>query len=207
MAYCAGHSVTIDFRVDGPKQVYDFSGSSREEELAKRLQCFMFRRTREEVALELPPLTRQILRVDCKSRRIDYSDFDQAMFRAALEAAADSKFPEVCRLVQGHAEEGHKVVVFTYRKAVAEAVAKEMAAAGIESAFIHSGVTDSKRQAILAAPPQVLAATIDSVQMGISLTHADVGVFAELCYEPASFGKQRPDSTVSGRRLGSSYST
>lgn len=184
MAYCGGHTVTIDFRSDGPKTVYDFSGSSREEELAKRLQHFMFRRTRQDVALELPPMTRQIIRVDCKASRIDYSDFTQEMFRAALEAAADSKFPEVCRLVQGHAEEGHKIIVFTYRKAVAEAVAREMAMAGIDAAFIHSGVSEAKRESIMAAPPQVIAATIDSVQMGISLTHADVGVFAELSYAP-----------------------
>lgn len=183
--YCNGTQQVIEFRSDGPKVVWNFDGSSHEEELAQRLKHFVFRRTRDDVALELPPMTRQVIRVPCGAHKFDYSDFTQEMFRAALEAAADSKFPEVCRLVQGHAEEGHKVIVFTYRKAVAEAVAREMAMAGIDAAFIHSGVSEAKRESIMAAPPQVIAATIDSVQMGISLTHADVGVFAELSYEPA----------------------
>lgn len=184
--YCAGHQITITTHADGPKAVWDFSGRSNEAELAARLKHFMFRRTREEVALELPPKTRQIIRLDNPTGfKLDLSALTPDVLRRALVAAADVKMPEVMRVVQGHAEAGHKVVVFTYRRAVAEMVTRELVSAGVDAAYIHGGLTEKQRATIQTAPPSVLACTIDAVATGINwLTFADVAVFAELSYEP-----------------------
>jgi superfamily II DNA or RNA helicase len=183
--FCNAQQTTITTRADGPKVVWSFDGRSNEEELATRLKFFMFRRTRKEVALELPQKTRQVIRVDCDKQKVDFSalQLTPTVLRQLLQAAADTKMPEVMRIVADHAEAGHNVVVFTHRKAVAEAVADAMSAAGIASGVIHSDVTEKARAALMAAPPAVLCCTIDSVVTGISLAFADVGVFAELSYE------------------------
>lgn len=193
--YCGGHKAEIP--TVPPRTVWNFDGASRPEELRERLGYFMLRRTLADVALELPPKTRQVVRVTPAAapgtRRVgalEGRDFNPIALRSALAAAADTKLPIVAERAIEAAEAGSNVVVFCYRRAVAEAVANQCHAAGIYAAAAHGGLTVDKRAATIAAcrdareTGSVLACTIDSCGTGVDLSYADLGIFAELTYEP-----------------------
>jgi SNF2 family DNA or RNA helicase len=185
--YCAAHreQVTRD------KLVWKFDGSSNEEELHYRLGFFASRLTKAAIAAELPPQTRQILDIQVKrvagmepQHAIRGGKLDAMLLRRSLEVAADAKIPHVIELVRDHALQGEKIVVFTYRRSVAEEISDALAADGITSRFVHGGLSLAKRQDVIASQPQVLAATIDTTSTGIDLTFASTAVFAEMTYEP-----------------------
>lgn len=180
--YCGAVQETVNFHTEGPKAFWNFDGRSNEAELAERYKHFLFRRTREEAALELPPMTRTVVKVNCESR-YSFEGSTPGAFKVALSAAAEKKLPETLRIVTEHVEAGSKIVVFTYRRAVAEKIAGELSSVGIDAAFMHGEMPVEKRAEMLRNPPQVLCATIDSCGVGVSLAHANVAVFAELSYE------------------------
>jgi hypothetical protein len=206
IVFCNGHKE----QVTPEKIVWDFKGVSNADELRTRMKFFMLRRTKADVALEIPPKTRQIIDVEVTKRhRYDVSLEllkSTSALRRALNVAADGKLKEAASLVRDYSE-GHKVVVFTYRKSVAEFIVNSMTAARVKSAFIHGDVPQKKRDAIIVDAQQcktdhVLAATIDSTSTGIDLSYADVCVFVELTWEPHKlaqaearlhrFGQTRP---------------
>ena len=184
LRYCAAHQeeVTRD------KVVWIFDGVSAPEELQERMKFFMLRRTKQDVRLQLPDKTRQIVEVTVKARaRIAPTATmlgNRSQLRRTLDAIADGKLPEVMELVASHIVEGQSVVVATHRRVIAEAFVNEMVSQGFTANLIHGGVPIEKRQAIIDSHPQVLAATIDSCGVGIDLTYANVMVVAELSYEP-----------------------
>jgi SWI/SNF-related matrix-associated actin-dependent regulator 1 of chromatin subfamily A len=182
LAFCDAHreEVTRD------KVVWVFDGKSNPEELGRRLKFFMLRRTKEDVLLELPSKTRQVLEVDVPAKvRISPNAsmlHSPKILRAALNAAADGKIPQVIELVRSHVDEGHSVIVACHRRAVAETISNAFADVG--SGLIHGGFSLAQRQATIDRKPTVLAVTIESVGVGIDLTFANVMVVAELTWEP-----------------------
>jgi SNF2 family DNA or RNA helicase len=174
------------------KIVWKFDGASNIEELNRRLTFFMHWRTKEDVGMQLPPKTRQLIYVDVKRKAISPTrqlvvngKINDKALRKALDMSADAKLPDVVELVANHVAEGHKVVVFTHRRAVCEFVCDALSALKVRSTFIHGELGQKERQARIKGKDwQVLCATIDVTAGGISLTQADVGVFAELTYEP-----------------------
>jgi len=185
LRYCGAYKE----QVTPDKTVWKFDGSSNLTELNARLKHFMLRRTKTDVALELPAKTRQVIRCDVggpKRKAVEAIIPEKgAALRASLAAAADAKLEaHVLPLIQSHLEAGARVVVATYRKAVAEYIAKTCG-----GAFIHSGVSMARREAIIHELRQrdgasLLVGTIDSTSTGIDLSYADVGICAELTYEP-----------------------
>jgi SNF2 family DNA or RNA helicase len=95
---------------------------------------------------------------------------------------------QVEELVLEHLAAGKKVVVFTYRRVIAEMLANAAAGAGFKAATIHGGVPMMRRQkaidSIAAAPAGLLTATIDTAGTGINLSFAYTVVFAETTWEP-----------------------
>lgn len=179
-------------QVTPEKVVWNFDGKSRLPELRERLQHIMLRRTKTDVALELPAKTRQAIRVDvgkaAKGGNNYYPEHPNKSgnMRAALAVAADAKLKDsAVPLIQSHLDAGSKVVVFTYRRAVADYIASQC-----NGAVIHGGVSQSMRERILhemrtgASTRSLLCATIDAASTGIDLSYADVAVFVELTYEP-----------------------
>src|SRR5882724_10537144 len=177
-------------QVTPDKAVWDFDGKSNLDELRDRLQHIMLRRTKTDVALELPPKTRQCIRVDVGRNGVpptfSIEGFNAARgnMRAALAVAADAKLKDsAVPLINEHLISGSRVVVFTYRRAVAEYLAKECG-----GALIHGGISQARREATLhelrLRPSSLLCATIDAASTGIDLSYADVAVFVELTYEP-----------------------
>jgi SWI/SNF-related matrix-associated actin-dependent regulator 1 of chromatin subfamily A len=175
-------------QVTPEKVVWNFDGKSRLPELRDRLNHIMLRRTKTDVALELPAKTRQAIRVDIsKPGALVASISNTTAFRAALAVAADAKLKDsAIPLIQSHLDAGSKVVVFTYRRAVADYLARELG-----GSVIHGGVSQATRERTLfglrisgAESSSLLCATIDAASTGIDLSYADVAVFVELTYEP-----------------------
>jgi SNF2 family DNA or RNA helicase len=186
--YCAPEKV----QVSEFKQVWNLDGASHTEELAKRLSFFMVRRTKAEVALELPPFTRQILtnpagRKDHKAAANIEAVLagGKLAIRGALGVVGDHKIDWACEVIAGHLAADHSVVCFTYRRELAERICGRLQSDGHDCSYVHGGLDIEARQGVIDVKPQCLIATIDSVGVGVSLAYADVAVFAELDYVPA----------------------
>ncbi len=190
------HAGALQKEVDGPektkKLVWDFSGRSNVKELRQRLDWFCLRRTKREVMKELPAIQRQIIDVEVPAKhRIAMNARlvgDKKQMRMALDSAADGKFKSVIELIKSHLEAGQRVVVGTFRRAVCEKIADVIGEVA-PTKFIHGGVPLTRRNKIVAElrrteGPVCLVTTIDSTATGIDLTFANVGVFAELVWEP-----------------------
>jgi SWI/SNF-related matrix-associated actin-dependent regulator 1 of chromatin subfamily A len=187
LRYCGAYQETIE-KAGDVRVVWNFDGRSHEKELHRRLSFFMLRRTVEEVKMELPPKTRQVIELDVSKQYCVGYDVrmlkDRKAVRAMLDIAADGKLPISTEFAIEHARAGHKVVVFTWRRATAHSIADAAAAVGIRAGIITGGVSIDKRQAIVSSKPDILCCTIDTCSTGIDLTYADVALYAELSYQP-----------------------
>ena len=184
-------------QVTPTKRVWKFDGASHQEELAKRMQFLMRRRTKADMALELPPLTRSIVEVDVRrpsmprnlllaapGARASEGGINTRELRRALDVAADQKLPHVVEMLEDDVASGARIVCFTFRRSAAEYIANGLKARGVDALFFHGGVAQRERDRRIARKPQVLIATIDTAGVAIDLTFANEVVFAELTYEP-----------------------
>ena len=202
-AYGRRHCNGRQEQVTPTKVVWKFDGASNLEELNERLKHFMIRRTKADVAIELPPVTDQIIELEvpkgCLISPTAALRSDR-IFRKALDLAADGKIPQCIDMVAGYIEQGSKVVVFSYRKAIANAVAEGvLAKLPVKVRVVTGDVHHDKRRAIVDERPELLCATMDSLGVGVSLAYADIGFFAELHYVPSVLVQcrgriPRPDS-------------
>lgn len=190
--YCGGQKIDVPGPGGTMKTVWSFDGKSNLKELRTRLGWFCLRRTKREVLKELPALQRQIVDVDVPAtNRIGMNARlvgDKRRMRMALDSAADGKLKSVLELIRGHLEEGQRVVVGTYRRAVCEKIA-DLMSKHAPTAFIHGGIPITRRQRIIDGLKKnegacCLVANIDCTSTGIDLTFANVGVIAELVWEP-----------------------
>jgi SWI/SNF-related matrix-associated actin-dependent regulator of chromatin subfamily A-like protein 1 len=215
--YCAGHQEDILIRGGETKTIWKFDGISRPDELARRLGMFTLRRTLQEVGLQLPAKTRQVVWLDVKGGASSRGDVptDKRAIQLALQRAANRKLPLALERVAGLLEEGKVVVAFCYRREVAEAC---MRVATGPAWLIHGGIPASRRVAAIEAAKEaarvgsggvagggggiLLAVTIDTCGTGINLSFCDVACFVETTYEPhkilqaearvSRFGATRP---------------
>lgn len=192
LRYTAARQEQIEIRVEGVKttrNIWKFDGSSNLDELNARLRYFMLRRLKSDVALELPARTRQILSLEVDKKHIIAPTAalkSDKLLRQALDRAADGKIPQVIDLIDSHITAGHKVVLFSYRKAIASAILDGALQKRPLKAYLITGDTpQAKRKKIVADAPDLLCATMDSTGVGIDLSYADVGVFAELDWVPS----------------------
>jgi SNF2 domain-containing protein len=196
-------------QVTPTKVVWKFDGSSNLDELNARLVYsattpwgFMLRRLKSEVRLELPARVRQILELEvprlAQSASIASAIKSDKLLRQALNVTADGKIPQVVDLVVDHIQAGHKVVVGSYRKSIANCIAEDVAQRIKATIRVCTGdVPQAKRDAMIREKPDLLCCTFDSTGVGINLSFASVGVVAELDYTPtkliqweARFGRQ-----------------
>lgn len=192
MSYCDGHKETVG-RGENQKVVYNFDGRSNADELRKRLKHFMLRVKKTDVMDQLPQKARQVINVEIprRNRLVPSQEHlkDKKLARKLLDASADGKLPQALALLEEHATNGSKVIVFAYRRAVAEHLANSLAAKDIATAVIHGGVTQRKRevlieQARVAEGAFIFVSTIDVGSTGIDLSFADTTVFVEYSWEP-----------------------
>ena len=186
--YFLAHCAAFQERVSAERVVWNTKGSSRLDELQRRLSFFMLRRTKDDVGMQLPPRTRQMVEVEVKRQfalSMAVALQNDESLRRALDMAADGKMDDVVRLVMSHASEGNKIVVGTWRKIIAESIADALRGLNVDAHVITGDVSDKRRKAILEAKPQVICATLDSMGMGLDLSFANIGVCAELHYVPS----------------------
>lgn len=191
LAHCNAHKETVTTRA-GDRIVWNMTGSSRLEELKTRLDYFMLRRTKSDVELELPQRTRQVIEVEIKREcrtPIGSALKSDKLLREALALAADGKLPKAVELIMNHVESGSKVVCFTHRKAIAELMATSLRANGVVAKIITGDVPQKRRIEIVDEQPTVLCCTMDSTQVGIDLTFADIAVFVELDWVPSKLAQ------------------
>lgn len=183
--YCDGHKE----QVTPTKAVWKTDGASNLEELNARLRYFMLRRTKSQVSLELPPLTRQVFEIEVGSKycaRPGPALRSDKALRAALDQTAEGKIDQVVEMIVEHLGAEHRVVCFTFRKIIAREIAERVGSkVRAEIGIITGDLDQKKRAAVVASQPALLAATMDSTGVGIDLSFADVAIFAELDWVPS----------------------
>jgi len=203
--YCGGIEKDIHSR-EGKflKKVWDFSGSSNEPELQERLRVFMLRKTTEEVALQLPARTRQVIEIETGKKltpKLGGAPSHEVFVREAMRAA-DAKLPAVIEIAKDTLEQtSEPLIIYTVRRHIAEYIAAQLVAAGYETLYVHGEYDAAKRRDIIRKHPRVLVATIDSVGQGINdLVYASRGIFAEWTYEPWKIAQTEKRQHRSGQK-------
>ena len=198
LRYCDAHQFEVESKkgsAASTKVFWSFDGASNLPELKRRLQFMMLRRTKKQVASQLPPMTRQILDVDVPKSKIVAPHLafrSETALRRALTLAADGKLPQVTNLVLDHARAGdHKIIVWCWRRAIAEFIANEVHREfpALRVAVVHGGHSHSERRKRIDKVPDVLCATMDSIGVGINLIEYDTEVFAELSWLPSTLSQ------------------
>ncbi len=168
---------------DGKQGTYGWEnkGASNLGELKRRLSHYMLRRTTEDVALELPPLTTSFRWVEASVKA------QAAMMKAtgganatdeALHACLDEK---IALTVETACELQEPVVVFTYHRHHADEIASKMEEEGKSCVSIHGGLSVTERHNLIQQCTQSgtsVAATIDSCGTGVNMQGvASKGIF------------------------------
>lgn len=194
---------------------WSFRGAQPEHaaELRERLASCFLRRTTAEVLTELPPLTRQPIRVSLTPEALSkYTRFfdgldPQEICRALLEGRASQntlrlldrtrklvsheKLPATLAELEGLLDAGVGTVCFTWLRATAEQIQAKVVAAGRRAYVVTGEYSDLARQAALdafAASPdgELLVATYGALATGVNLQHARAVVMHDLDWVPAT---------------------
>ncbi len=182
--YCNGHYEEIP----GLEQpVWNTDGSSRLEELHDRLNECVLRRTKSEVSLELPALSREILEVEIPRKAS--KDLQRALAAIAPEKISVSsilsdveayKIDAACELAEEIKAGGGAPLILTTRIATALEVGRRL-----NCPVVTGDVPPEERQAALHGF-SAGAATIYSVTTGIDLTSYDSVIFVGLDWIPST---------------------
>lgn len=185
--YCGGHYKEIPGL---PRSVWDCDGRSHEGELATRLSHYMLRRTKADVALELPPRERVML--ECELPPAAARDFEAARIALAgardsqslarlLSSTEDHKIDAAVSLAQEILEAGGRPLLFTTRRSTAKELAIRLCCPHVDG----ETPTESRRSTLLAGTGPGVA-TIQSVTTGIDLTEFTSAIFVGLDWVPST---------------------
>jgi len=174
------------------QKVWNVKGASHLDELHDRLKQFMLRRTKEEIHLELPPMTRQTIEIDVPKQSITRdipNDIDDEWMRWALSISARGKIDAAVELAANHLANGNSVVVTAHRHEVAREIRDCFAKIGID-VYMATGEQPITRRmkAIEQASqnqPCIVVTTTHAVGEGINtLTFVSAAIIVELDYVP-----------------------
>lgn len=182
---------------------WENDGMTHPDELKSRLDAFLLKRDRREILPELPPKTRQIIRID--AGKADFKKPPKGTgsggIHGALRVTANIKEDIVVEAVSNEAAEGGKCVVFTYLRDNAQAMyaafekAREkdprLKLRNLRVWCVTGDVsTDARFKQAQAfrewEGAAIFIATIDSVPVAISLKGAQSVHFADLTFDPAT---------------------
>ncbi len=174
-------------------------GVTNVAELRQRLGNVYLRRTKADVAIDLPPLRRDLriledvetgVELNADQIRQIYNIFiygggGRESLRLLSKLRKDTsaaKMKATADMVAGAVQAGESCVVFTWQRATANRLAKLLVKRGVHDAVVgvvHGGVSDAERQlrleeaaSIAVLEPNVLVATLDSLKEGVTLTWA-----------------------------------
>lgn len=163
-------------------------GATRTDELKQRLRHVMLRRTKEEVAKELPALQRTFRWVQTTpqaQRLLEAFMLKKVRMLDALSATLEAKMDEAIRT----AHEAKRFLLFTWQKAHAKELWERLNKEGTPCELITGDFTHKERDAAVqrAAQNKVgVVATIDSCHAGVDGLQkvASIGIFHALDYVP-----------------------
>jgi SNF2 family DNA or RNA helicase len=162
--YCDGRWVEIP---NAQKTVWVADGCSRAEELAARLARVMLRRTKAQVALELPPRERVIVEVEIPATarralaKAAVALDGRAGVSTLLSNIEEYKIEEACELAEQAKRNGERVLLLTTRRETAEVLGQRLNAPSADGSD-----SVAARERLLANAP-VAVATLYSVSTGV----------------------------------------
>lgn len=181
---------------------------THQEELRARIAPYYLRRTLEDVGAELPPLQRQKLTVELDvaaaaehhaiASRHDVSELVNAIIdgrsgRDAFEVidklrkiTSLAKRRSTIEYVKNLLEQGESVVVFTWQKKMADAIAK----ASTDPFIVHGDIPNNVREARVRefqTRGGLLIATGDALKEGVTLHRARIVVQHDLDWKTSSW--------------------
>ncbi len=181
--YCDGRFVEIQ----GVEQaVWQADGLSRAPELARRLAWCSLRRTKADVAIELPPRTRVMLEVEiAAAARKDLARAAAAIGDAKGVSALLSNIEGYkVAAAQAQAAEvlaaGGRCLLLTTRRGTAEALG-----AALGAPYVHGDTPAALRHSVIADAPCAVA-TMFSVTTGIDLVGFDHVIMCGLDWVPST---------------------
>lgn len=185
-AYCNGFDGQYGF---------DDKGASRTDELRGRLTFFALGRNKDSVGLELPPMIREVYKIDVEVSAPTVYEGRQAIERqtavaSAFRATARAKRSVVIAQTVEALESGQKVIVGLYMREQCDAVAKAVKDKWDGLVLcVHGDMSPEGRDKMAQTfretdGPAAFVATIDSVGMAISLVGADLMLFGDVVAEP-----------------------
>lgn len=188
-------------------------GPTHTPELHARLKDCYISRTKAEVGLNLPPLTRNVVRVEPPTdmRRLQAltladSGCTMAQLVDAIRAGrggtrvfevlhalrrmtSAAKISTTTALVESCLEQGQSVLVFAHERKTAESIATR----ALDGVHLHGGLNQDVRDQIVAdfqatarTRPQCLAATYGALREGVTLTAASHVILHDLDWTPAN---------------------
>lgn len=192
-AYCAAESTQYGWRYEGLSNV---------EELRTRLDHVMLKRSPDDVALQMPELTRIVEPVELTPvvhARI-HSALDTffrgqatptrvaAVAARLRRAVAGIKAQRAIQLIQDYVAAGEYVVAWVWHTAVARKMTADLNALGISTACMIGETSEAQRQVACAGLRyghyQCLVVNLAVGGVSIDLTAARVAVMVELDYSP-----------------------
>lgn len=172
------------------KAVWTADGATHIDELAVRLKAVMLRRTKAEVALELPPRTRQVIEVELPKKAakalkaaaaaLTWSGAAQGV-GSLLSQVESYKVDAALSLARDVLASGGRPLLLTTRKATAQQLSDEL-----RCPCAHGDVPPDKRRAVLLSGDGAAVSTIYAVTTGIDLTEFDCIIFTGLDWVPST---------------------
>lgn len=184
--YSAGAYVTIK-GVENP--VWQCDGASNLDELGERLKACMLRRTKADVAEQLPRRTRVCIDVEMPAKvRKNISKAAallgntelNAKIQTILSHVEEYKIKAAEELAKDVLSQGHRPLLLTTRKASARALADSLGAS------CATGDDEPGKRANILQSSDTGCATIYSVTTGIDLVHFDTIIFVGLDWVPST---------------------
>jgi SWI/SNF-related matrix-associated actin-dependent regulator of chromatin subfamily A-like protein 1 len=194
--YCAAFRE----RVSRTKFAWNTSGASNLEELGKKLQSFMIRRLKSDVLTQLPPKTRQTILIPATGMHKElveehnavqayqkHSGAEELVAQTqARIAVARKKLPFVIEYIHNALEQEQKVCVFFHHHEIGDALYKEFP----EAARLDGRMKIEDRQKNIERFQNdkncnLFLGSILAAGVGVTLTAASLGIFAEISWVPA----------------------
>lgn len=167
----------------------DNTGATRLEEFKTRINCYMVRREKKDVASEMPKFTRQVIWLENNESATNaYKAWillrASRTFAEAQKATLDAKVEKTVQL----ALEAGKFLVATWLKSDAEKIQRLINAAGGNASLITGDLSHKKRHEVIEyarSSQGGIVATIDSIAVGLNLQYvANVGIMHTVDPEP-----------------------
>jgi hypothetical protein len=196
--YCSGHPGEHGWELGDPSNV---------PELRHRLSEVMFARSWQEVATDIPPITREkcVVTLSAKQREAynklstDIREVLKALERMDLRGAESMQQFNMLRRLVGRAKVnaaqelihscGEPVVVWTWHRDVAEAIGKPYSDAVVVTGEESRKKRDEKIELFKSGTANKFISTMAASGLGIDLTRARITVQAELSLTAADMSQ------------------